>query len=83
MGIKNWQLVALIVGSFAAIVAIDILIQYNTSESFRDSFPKLSTAQFAKHRATEMIAQEMTVSHPSGAPTFDEPEEVAPLEEDN
>lgn len=81
MAIKNWQLVALIVGSFAAIIAIDVFIQYSSNESFRDSFPKLSTAQFAKHRATEMVAQEMSVIHPA-PPTFDEPEEVQPLAED-
>lgn len=68
MKLNEWQLLALIVGTFAAVIVIDVLIQYQGNAEFRANFPKLPTAGFAKSRAGEMVQQEMTV-HPA-EPTF-------------
>ena len=67
MKLNEWQLLGLVVGAFAAVIVLDVLLQYQTNAEFRASFPKLPTAGFAKSRAGEMIQQEMM---PPAAPTF-------------
>lgn len=66
MKFENWQLVALLIGTFAAVVALDVLIQYQSNAEFKAKFPGMPTALFAKSRAGEMQAQEMQeTTHPS------------------
>jgi hypothetical protein len=67
MQFKQWQLVAIIVGTFATIIAVDVFLQYQSNESFRANFPLSPGAMFAKSRAPEMIQQEMA---PPGPPTI-------------
>jgi hypothetical protein len=67
--LEQWQLVAIIVGTFAAVIALDIFLQYQSDETFRTNFPKLPSARFAKSRVPEMVSQEMNVQQPA-APTF-------------
>jgi hypothetical protein len=67
MKLNEWQLLGLVVGAFAAVIILDILLQYQTNVEFRAAFPKLPTAGFAKSRAGKMIQQEMTAPT---APTF-------------
>jgi len=67
MEFKQWQIIALIVGAFATVIAVDVLIQYKGDANFRASFPALPTAKFAKTRAPQMVAQEM---RQPAAPTF-------------
>jgi len=76
MELKSWQLIGIIVGAVVVVVAIDIA----TRQEFQEMFPQLSTARFAKFRAPEMIAQEMTAPVFNSAPTF--AEEDAPVDED-
>jgi hypothetical protein len=60
MNINEWQLLGLVVGVFAAVIALDIALKYNGNAEFRESFTKLPTAIFARTRAPQMIQQEMT-----------------------
>jgi hypothetical protein len=69
MELKQWQLMLIIVGTFAAIIALDIVLQYQSDENFRANFPKLPSAMFAKSRVPQMVAEEMQVIHPA-EPTF-------------
>jgi hypothetical protein len=69
MKINEWQLLGLVVGVFAAVIALDVFLQYNGNTEFRESFTKLPIAIFAKSRAPQMIQQEMTPLHPA-TPTF-------------
>ena len=71
MELKQWQLVAIVIGTFAVVVAIDVLLQYQGNETFRASFPKLPTAGFANFRKGEMVEQEM---RPPSIPTFNDPQ---------
>jgi hypothetical protein len=73
MELKQWQLMLIIVGTFAAIIALDLVLQYQSDENFRANFPKLPSAMFAKVRAPQMVAEEMQVVHPA-EPTFTEQE---------
>jgi hypothetical protein len=77
MAFKNWQLVAIVVGTFAAVIALDIFVNYKDQVDFANGFPKLNTAMFAKSRVKQMIEQEHNVV-PVGntaPPTFAEEEE--------
>lgn len=69
MKINEWQLLGLVVGVFAAVIALDVFLKYNGDSEFRESFTKLPTAIFAKSRAPQMIQQEMTPQRPA-EPTF-------------
>jgi hypothetical protein len=78
MAFKNWQLVAIVVGTFAAVVALDIFVNYKDELDFKNGFPKLNTAMFAKSRVKQMIEEEHTVI-PVGntaPPTFAEEKEA-------
>ena len=78
MKINEWQLLGLVIGVFAAVIVIDVLLKYNGDAEFRESFTKLPTAIFAKTRAPQMIQQEMAPQHPA-EPTFSD--EDRPSEE--
>ena len=75
MKVTNWQLFALITGAFVAVIAVDIFIQYQSDTTFRDNFPKLPTAIFAKSRAVEMVSQEMAPVIHNTPPTFAQDED--------
>ena len=60
MKLNEWQLVGLVVGAFAIVIAIDVFLQYQSNAEFRATFSKLPTANFGKSRAAQMIQQEMT-----------------------
>lgn len=60
MKLNEWQLLGLVVGAFAIVIAVDVLLKFQGDADFRAAFPKLPTAGFAKSRAGEMIQQEMT-----------------------
>jgi hypothetical protein len=82
MAFKNWQLIAIIIGTFAAVVALDVFVNYKDEIDFANGFPKLNTAMFAKSRVKQMIEQEheaIPVVH-NTPPTFAEDEE-APAED--
>jgi hypothetical protein len=82
MKLENWQLVAIVVGTFVAVVAIDVYVQYKDQMDFTNGFPKLNTAIFSKSRVKEMIEQEHAVPVANTtAPTFAEDEEAS--NEDN
>jgi hypothetical protein len=66
MKFENWQLVALLIGTFAAVIALDVFLQYQGNADFKAKFPGMPGAIFAKSRAGEMQAQEMAEpTHPS------------------
>lgn len=67
MKLNEWQLLGLVVGAFAAVIVLDVFLQYQSNADFRAAFPKLPTAGFAKSRAGEMVQQEMTAPT---TPTF-------------
>jgi hypothetical protein len=74
MKLNEWQLIALVVGTFAAVVIADIGLKYSTDEAFKDSFSKLPTSGFAMFRKPEMLSQEMNVPVHNTPPTIQEPE---------
>ena len=77
MKLNEWQLVGLVVGAFAIVIAIDVFLQYQSNAEFRATFSKLPTANFGKSRAAQMIQQEMTPPQS----TFTETYEDRPSEE--
>lgn len=65
MKINEWQLLGLVCGVFAAVIALDVFLKYNGDTEFRESFTQLPTAIFAKRRAPQMKKQEHTYSPPT------------------
>jgi outer membrane lipopolysaccharide assembly protein LptE/RlpB len=78
MKINEWQLLGLVVGAFALVIALDIFVKYQSDAEMRESFTRLPTMVFGKRRASQMIEQEMTPQHPA-EPTF--ADEDSPSEE--
>lgn len=68
MKLNEWQLLALVVGAFVAVIVVDIALQYQGNENFRQSFP----LKFAQSRAPQMIQQEMNVQPPGPPSIVDE-----------
>ena len=75
MKLNEWQLLALVVGAFAAVIAVDVMLQYRNNAEWAAGFPKLPTAMFGKSRAGEMVSQEMNVPAIRSIPTVEEPVE--------
>ena len=73
MKLNEWQLIAIIVGTFTAVIALDIFLQYQGNTEFAEKFRQMPTALFAKSRSAEMVTQEMTPIVPT-PPTFAEEE---------
>ncbi len=80
MKLNEWQLLALVIGAFAAVIVVDIVLQYNSNAEFRHNFPLQPNAIFARSRAGEMVQQEMA-PFTAAPPTF--AEEESSSEENN